>query len=234
MKILGALGAFILCTSIGYAQQFHSNTDTYTLPLNTDKPLNAQVTIKTEKSFCMSRFEFLTSDNELIFKDEFMMNKEKVVYDIPISSGDYSLVYTGTTGCTNKHFDISLVKTLGHFEEELNDKPSLATPIKEKYFYTGALQKPKDEDYYKIIIDKKSNVKFVFEHKVFQGYGSFTIDVLDTNSKQITSFTSTVSSPKNIKKVSLNTGIYFVKVSSPYFYNSVKKHKYNLAYSVSK
>ena len=234
MKLLKFLGVFVLFTPIVYAQQFHSNTGTYTLPLHTDKPLNVQVTIKTQNSFCATRFEFLTSDNELLLKDEFMMNKEKVTYDVPLKSGDYLLVYTGRSGCTNKHFDISLVKSEGDFEQELNDTPSLATSMQENHFYTGALQKYKDEDYYKIIIEKKSNVEFVFGHKVFQGFGSFGIDVLDGNSKKITSFTSTTSSAKDIKKVSLNAGTYFVKVSSPNFYSSVKQHKYNLSYRVSK
>lgn len=234
MKILKSLGAFVLYTTLGYAQQFHSNTGTYTLPLHTDKPLNVQVTIKTQNSFCATRFEFLTSDNELLLKDEFMMNKEKVTYDVPLRSGDYSLVYTARSGCTNKHFDISLVKSEGDFEQELNDTPSLATSMQEKHSYVGALQKYKDEDYYKITIEKKSSVEFVFEHKVFQGFGSFNIDVLKSNSKTITSFTSTTSSSKDVKKLSLNAGVYFVKVSSPSFYSSLKQHKYNLSYRVSK
>jgi len=170
------LSIFILLLStLSNAQMFHANTDVYSLSLNAEKAMNVQVTIKTEKSFCMSRFEFLTDDNEVIFHDEFMMNKEKVIYDVPIASGNYSLIYTGTSGCTNKHFEISMKKTFGYFEEELNDKVSQATIMKENYSYIGALQKPKDEDYYKIVISKKSNVKLVFKHKVFKESVNLTV-----------------------------------------------------------
>jgi hypothetical protein len=222
----------LLLSTLSYAQTFRANTDTYSFPLSTDKPLNVQVTIKTQKSFCMSRFEFFTNDKKLILKNEFMMNKEKVVLNAPVAKGDYLLVYSGTSGCANKHFDISITKTLGNFEQELNDDMVSATPMQELTYYYGYIQKYKDEDYYKITIDKKSDVSFVFEHKNIQGYGSYTIDILNDKSEKITTFKSSLSSLKNINKKTLDAGTYFIKVSAPY--SSVIYHRYKLAYSLSK
>ena len=222
----------LLLSTLSNAQMFHANTDVYSLTLNAEKAMNVQITIKTEKSFCMSRFEFLTDDNEVILKNEFMMNKEKVVFDIPIAKGNYSLVYTGTTGCNNKHFDISLTKTLGNFEQELNDDIASATSIKDGVYYYGYIQKPKDEDFYKIILNKKTKVRFVFEHKNIQGYGAYTIDVLNDKSKKTTTFKSSVSTLKNVEKKTLEAGTYYIKISAPY--STVIYHQYRLAYSTSK
>jgi len=223
-----------LLSTMSYAQSFTTDKKVFRYAIHTDKPMDLRVNLSTQKKICNTQLEILNNDNESILDTQFMMTKEKGVFNAPVSSGDYTLVYKPLSFCNGINFDLSITKVTGNFEVENNNDMSSTTPLKELIFFSGYYQRWNDKDYYKIDIAKDSKMRLVFSHPEVKSFGGYTLELLNANNKKVTIFKNSVKEPKLVKKIQLKKGAYFLKITKSDTSSIVQNIEYKIAYTILK
>lgn len=168
------------------AEVFTAKKPKISYSVSLDKPVNLEFNMKySQPSTKPNPFSFSIYDEKgqrgrqfmRIFPDTTKPNGTKL--NLPLKAGKYTLeMYS--SGYHNKPFDLSMTKITGNFEQEPNDDFVEATPIKEKLYYTGYIQRKdgvKLYDYYKLNIAQNGLLTFTFEvdekcndKKGYEGY----------------------------------------------------------------
>jgi len=202
-----------------------------------EKPKNLQFTFSNkEKSLCQLKFSVKGTNGNILLSNKYNFKNKKDIFNIALQKGNYNLIldWGGAPRCLNTPFDFQLTKITGNFEIEPNDKISQATLMKEKSFYTGVLQSknPKDNDYYKIIVDKDGSLRLVFKNELSKESNRiYGIELLNENKQKITLLKSSLKKKGIDKSINIKKGVYFIKVYSIHF--GLENKEYNIAYVVN-
>ena len=235
MKKIKLIIWILLLSTFCTAQTFTSKDNTFSYSVDIDKPYNLQIELVTQNKVCNTQLELSDEHKQSILKTEFMMNKQKAMFNASLSKGKYTLVYKTLSNCGNVDFDISLRKISGDFEQEPNDTLSSATKIDKQKHYTGYLQKYKDIDYYSFKVENRANISLIFEHQIVNTFGAYVVELYDASSKKIASFNSSAKSEKDTKNITLEKGTYTIKIYGDQLSSGHLRHyPYKLGYSVSK
>jgi len=232
-NILGIILGSLFVPMI-YGASFNAKNTQINYNIEIKKNVDLRIKLSPEKKLCNTQLSLIDFDNKVILKAEHMMNKGDVIFNAPVKSGKYILRYEALSLCGNTNFNIGLTKISGNFEVEINDAPNNATVIKELNYNYGYLQRYDDIDYFQFDIDKDSDIKLYFEHKIINSFGGFKITVLDENLKSIKSFLSSAKSLKDMQQISLKKGKYFVKIEKNDSSSKVQHHRYSIVYVVVK
>lgn len=210
-------------------------TKTYTLKI--DEPLNLSFVFTSKRDNCPIYFEISNDNDEILVKDKHNMKKGKEIFNLPAKEGTYYLDLSSFTGCYNKEFELSFIKTKGNFEEEPNDKIPTATSMLEKKFYTGYLQnRPSnnDSDYYKIDVKEKGKLKLAFKHDIYSTSSYFYIRLFNYDNDKLVEYKSKLNKRGIEKNIDVEKGEYFVSISTFATASNIRNVEYNIAYLLTK
>lgn len=233
--------SLMLITSLSYAEVFTTQKQSIKYSLSTDKPLNFQFTLKSEKKEnCEIEFSLVDSNSNMILFDKYSRKESQKTYNIPVNNGTYNLKmknYSHNAYCLDKPFKLNLSKITGNYEMEINNNTANATPLTESKFYTGYLQSQKgqgqDTDFYKIDISKNGKIKLAFKHQDLDKKYSWNIELLNQNKKKVFHTKSALNTKGFEKYIDVKKGTYFIKIYSDkdaYSIKYIKDKEYNLAY----
>ncbi len=88
-----------------------------------------------------------------------------------------------------------------------------------------------DVDYYKIKIDKKSTLNLKFEHEKYDNREYFYVQLFNAKDKKLFETSSMLNSKGLEKLITLNSGVYFVKISTFKYSSKVRGVEYKLSYT---
>lgn len=231
MKNIFKIGFYIALMYVSsYAGNFTAIDNTISYSIDANQSMNLKMELSGEPKICLTELRLLDDDNEIILKAEHMLKKGNITFNAPVKKGNYTLKYRTLSLCGNVNYNIKITKVIGNFEEELNDTISSATSLNGIDYIYGYLQRWNDKDNYKLEVRKDSTVRLVFEHEYINTFFGFKINVFDVNNKQVTSFKSSAKSTKEVKKINLSKGTYYIQVLKQNTSSKVQYYRYKLSY----